>query len=359
MMTKRTKQLFKIAILIMVSLVIFTILLFSFAAPALALFTSDAPQFYIPISFFPGLGIINLDEPAEYFSGLFTILVSVVAIFAVIKLMLCGFEYMMSESITTKSSALQCIWYVMGGLFLILLSVLILQTINPALLKLPFDPLKQRIEGSDTRKGLDPTQFRFMEFCFLDKQGNLQRFSIEKQCEDVLEAARRGSEEGLETSCSEDLCSISIPQITVFQALVPIVGPGNDTALKWNSENTDSCTGSAIAIDGEGTEFSASFNTGGATEGNQNFTVPDQTNVQITYTLKCTGPGGTVSRQVVVETKGLLGIIQSCTAGQACPCVQKDGFVLQSPTSPLANINACGISFSLFGDRTCCEYKPN
>lgn len=76
---------------------------------------------------------VNTGSADAYFNRLFLIFIAVAAILAVIRLMICGLQYMTSEAVSSKGQAKQCIWYVIGGLFLILLSFIILQTINPGL----------------------------------------------------------------------------------------------------------------------------------------------------------------------------------------------------------------------------------
>ena len=104
---------------------------------------------YTPISPLPGLESIDTGNPSgliQYFNRIFVIFISIVAVLGVIKLMICGFQYMTSEAISSKEEAKKCMTGVFGGLFLVLISVLVLQTINPSLIKLTFfDTLQQRI----------------------------------------------------------------------------------------------------------------------------------------------------------------------------------------------------------------------
>jgi hypothetical protein len=81
---------------------------------------------------------IDLNDPQPYITNLFSIFVSIVSILAVIRLMLCGVTYITSEAVGSKEEAKKCIWTILGGLFLILLSYLILTTINKDLVKLSF-----------------------------------------------------------------------------------------------------------------------------------------------------------------------------------------------------------------------------
>ena len=104
---------------------------------------------YQPISPLPGLEVVDTGNPSgliQYFNRIFVIFISIVAVLGVIKLMLCGFQYMTSEAISSKEEAKKCMTGVFGGLFLVLISVLVLQTINPSLIQLTFfDTLQQRI----------------------------------------------------------------------------------------------------------------------------------------------------------------------------------------------------------------------
>lgn len=104
-------------------------------------------QDFVPISGIPS-GAIDTSSTDSYFSSLFNIFITVTAILAVIRLMLCGIQYMTSESIPAKSNARTCISYVIGGLFLMLLSVLILQQINTDLTAGSFDTITTTITDS-------------------------------------------------------------------------------------------------------------------------------------------------------------------------------------------------------------------
>lgn len=103
---------------------------------------------YVSLSPLPGTESVDASDPSSYFSTLFTIFISVISILAVIKLMLCGFQYMTSEAVSSKENAKKCIWAVIFGIFLILLSFLILKTINPELVKLQFDAIKTGLTPS-------------------------------------------------------------------------------------------------------------------------------------------------------------------------------------------------------------------
>jgi len=107
---------------------------------------------YTLISPLPGIGdSVSTSEPGgavNYLNNIFTLFISIIAVLGVIKLMICGFQYMTSEAISSKEAAKKCMTGVFGGLFLVLISVLVLQTINPNLTQLNFfDRLEQSVEG--------------------------------------------------------------------------------------------------------------------------------------------------------------------------------------------------------------------
>jgi len=134
-----------------VAFILFSIVSLGALAPVFVVFSQD----YTPISPLPGSEEIDTSDPEAFFSNIFRWFIVIAAILGVIKLMLCGFQYMTSESISSKSSAKSCIWGVLTGLALILLSVLVLQTINPELTKLPFEGLKKGIQEG-TKEDQDP-----------------------------------------------------------------------------------------------------------------------------------------------------------------------------------------------------------
>ena len=109
-------------------------------------------QSYTPISPLPGVGSsVNTGGPSglvQYFNNIFVLFISIIAVLAVIKLMICGFQYMMSEAISSKEAAKKCMTGVFGGLLIVLLSVLVLQTINPKILSFDFfGTLQDKVGG--------------------------------------------------------------------------------------------------------------------------------------------------------------------------------------------------------------------
>lgn len=100
---------------------------------------------YTPLEPIPGLTSGNFDvtNPANLpilINAIFTILVSVGALFSVAMLTLSGIRYMLSDIVTDKERAKLRIRASLYGLLLIVASWLILHTINPQLLNFTFNP---------------------------------------------------------------------------------------------------------------------------------------------------------------------------------------------------------------------------
>lgn len=109
---------------------------------------SALAQNYVPLSPLPGTGEVSTSEPAEYFRNMFRVLVGVAGVLAVIIIMFYGIQYMLSTSEGKKSTARMGISSVVFGIFIILLSYIVLSVINPDLIKLRFfDKLKEIGKG--------------------------------------------------------------------------------------------------------------------------------------------------------------------------------------------------------------------
>ena len=174
---------------------------------------AEVSDTYVPLSTIPdtssgGPFTVSLEDPGGYFANLLTLFISIASMLGVIKLMLCGFRYMTSEAISTKEEAKVCIWWVLGGLFLILLSVLILQTINEDLIQIPFESIKEGInEGTPGSTTFSPSNLG-VHWCYVNDSGQKFEFSSEKSCTDTLKAARVGSPVGLSSSsCTKANCA--------------------------------------------------------------------------------------------------------------------------------------------------------
>ena len=152
----------------LILVILFSLLLFGMVT------TVHAQDTYTTIAQYgtnQSLNEVDTHNPNAYFETLFNIFIVVVSILAVIRLMICGIQYMASESIPSKAAARTCITYVIGGLFLVLLSFLILQTINKKLTVVDFNSLGQKIQQNAS--WTDPAQGGFNstnpddKFCLL------------------------------------------------------------------------------------------------------------------------------------------------------------------------------------------------
>jgi hypothetical protein len=104
---------------------------------------------YSVLSPLPGTGNeVNTDEPGTYLQTMYQVAVALAAILAVVMLVVGGFQYMTSEAFNTKEQAKTRIWGAIGGLLLILASWLILNVVNPELLKFDFGNLRSGIQDS-------------------------------------------------------------------------------------------------------------------------------------------------------------------------------------------------------------------
>lgn len=72
----------------------------------------------------------------QYLNALFSLLIAIAGVLAVIRIVLAGFSYMTTDAWGSKEEAVSTIRAVVIGLIVLLLSVVILKTLNPDLLRL-------------------------------------------------------------------------------------------------------------------------------------------------------------------------------------------------------------------------------
>ena len=107
-------------------IIIFFIFFISLLPSVLLATTSN----YTPLVDIPGVSGEDVRSIDAIVRALFTILISLAALLAVLKLIIAGAKYMMSDVVTTKQSAISDIKGAIFGLILVLSTVLILWTIN-------------------------------------------------------------------------------------------------------------------------------------------------------------------------------------------------------------------------------------
>ncbi len=91
-----------------------------------------AKKGFIPLEPLPG--ITDTSNPIEYFNSLFRLGVIIAGFLAVFMIVVGGFKYMSTDSVSGKGEAKEAITAALSGLFLILISVILLQIINPDIL---------------------------------------------------------------------------------------------------------------------------------------------------------------------------------------------------------------------------------
>lgn len=101
---------------------------------ALPTFAQDVPV-YTPIVQIPNIDP-NVQDTQQYIRALYMLSISAAALLAVIKIIFGGVKWMLSDVVTDKSAAVKDIRGALFGLLIVIGAVLILGTINPALLNL-------------------------------------------------------------------------------------------------------------------------------------------------------------------------------------------------------------------------------
>jgi hypothetical protein len=95
-------------------------------APSLALANAFTPLVGIP-------GLSATPTMGEFVNALYILAISLAALLAVVKLIIAGTKYMLSDVVTNKQDALNDIQGSLIGLLIVISAVLVLQIINPGL----------------------------------------------------------------------------------------------------------------------------------------------------------------------------------------------------------------------------------
>lgn len=108
------------------------------------------PDCYTLLAPLPGLGTINTAQGLPpYIRTIFRLAIGIAGVIAVIIIVWAGIEYMMSDIVFKKEDAKSRIWSALGGLVLLIGSVVILNTINPDLLNLGFKLTNVSVQVSE------------------------------------------------------------------------------------------------------------------------------------------------------------------------------------------------------------------
>ena len=96
-------------------------------------------------------------NPGEYFKNIYNLMVGIAGVLAVIMIVVGGLEYIASAANpSAKESAKKRIWAAIGGLLLALSSYLILQTVNPDLVKFDLNIEKKGLQQKPAAGGGTP-----------------------------------------------------------------------------------------------------------------------------------------------------------------------------------------------------------
>ena len=90
----------------------------------------------VPTTYRPLVGIPGVDDVGDinaYINALYALSISIAALLAVIKIIIAGVKWMLSDVVTDKSEAKKDIWNATIGLLIVIAAVLILGVINPQL----------------------------------------------------------------------------------------------------------------------------------------------------------------------------------------------------------------------------------
>jgi hypothetical protein len=117
-------------------------------------------------TFTPLVGIPGIDPAAgfnQYINALYAISISVAGLLAVIKIIIAGIKYTMSEVVTQKSDAKSEIQGALVGLIIVVSAVIVLNQINPQLTQStlflsPIDDVQGAGNGNGVNRAQPPTQ---------------------------------------------------------------------------------------------------------------------------------------------------------------------------------------------------------
>ena len=94
----------------------------------------SAGNAYVPLEALPGVSNTSNQDLAGYLNAVYLVLIGVGSLLAVVKIVLAGVQYAMSDVITTKESAKKSIYGALIGLAILLVPYIVLSTIYPGLI---------------------------------------------------------------------------------------------------------------------------------------------------------------------------------------------------------------------------------
>ncbi len=136
--------------------IIYSLLFFLASVPVFVY--GQEGKVYSPLVQFKNAGN-EITNFSDYIGFLYGLSISIAALLAVVKIIIAGSKYMLSDLISGKESAKSDIQGAILGLLLILGAVIILEFINPQLIKrdIKFDPIAQRLDLNSVQSGVEAT----------------------------------------------------------------------------------------------------------------------------------------------------------------------------------------------------------
>ena len=175
---------------------ILTSLFFAYTASAFAPCAVDHYELIAPFGSLPMC--VDLQG---YMQGIFTSAIGIAGILAVIMIVWCGIKLMTAGSVSGKNEAKECITNAIFGVLIAIGSWLLLNTINPLLLKKTPPELAQITTSTPAPTPSGPRVDPFpltpgWYFRYIDKQGNTKnsaRFDTSQYCDAVQKQATKDS----------------------------------------------------------------------------------------------------------------------------------------------------------------------
>ncbi len=106
------------------------------AVPTILFGAEDDVLRYVSMVTLPGGFDTGTASLSDLFNALYLLSISIAALLAVIKIIIAGFKYSLSDVVTNKSEAISDIQGALFGLILIISAVLIISVINPTIVGL-------------------------------------------------------------------------------------------------------------------------------------------------------------------------------------------------------------------------------
>lgn len=115
--------------------IVVSFIVFIFIA-GFASITIAAEGDFVPLETIPGvIDAETAKDPSKFFNGLFTFGIAIAGFLAVIMIAYGGIQYMSTDAVSGKGEGREKITYAIMGLLLVLFAYILLNTINPDILK--------------------------------------------------------------------------------------------------------------------------------------------------------------------------------------------------------------------------------